>query len=54
MKIIVTTGYLETDIVRQLKKISKILLPNVYAVNKNTYLFINQNFCFQVCMLSIY
>ncbi len=44
MQIVVTTGYLETDIVSQLKKISKILLPNVYAVNKNTYLFINQNF----------
>lgn len=52
-KIIITTGYLNTNIVNDLKKDSRKINPNLYEVdlnNEKCYLITNQNF-FSTCHL---
>ena len=44
MDVIVTTGYLETGIINQLKKISRNVTSNLYSISNNIHLIVNQDF----------
>ena len=44
MDVIVTTGNLETGIINRLKEVSRNLSSNLYSVNSNIYLIVNQDF----------
>ena len=44
IKIIVTTGFIDTDLVRQLKDKSKRLISSFYKINNNSFLITDQNF----------
>lgn len=44
MKIVITTGYFEINIINRLKKISKNLASTFYEIDKNSFLITNQNF----------
>lgn len=44
VKIIVTTGFLNTELIHQLKQISKNLIKSFYKINNNSFLITDQNF----------
>ncbi len=44
MKIVVTTGFLNTELIHKLKKISKHLVKSFYKINNNSFLITDQNF----------